>query len=80
MVEVVYRSCVGRRVRDNEKPKKITKPELDGDTYLIAQAVNHNAELLESALNRIEKLEKGERKEDTMQQAPEGKQISKGQT
>ena len=40
------------------KVKKITKPELDGDTYLIVQAVNHNAELLESALNRIKELEK----------------------
>ena len=40
------------------KVKKITKPELDGDTYLIAQAVNHNAEVLESALDRIKELEK----------------------
>lgn len=42
------------------KVKKITKPELEGDTYLIAQAVNHNAELLEGALNRIKELEKEE--------------------
>ena len=40
------------------KVKKITKPELDGDTYLIAQAANHNAELLGNALNRIKELEK----------------------
>lgn len=40
------------------KVKKITKPELEGDTYLIAQAVNHNAELLEDLLDRIDKLEK----------------------
>lgn len=40
------------------KVKKITKPELEGDTYLIAQAVNHNAELLGNALNRIKELEK----------------------
>ena len=40
------------------KVKKITKPELDGDTYLIAQAVNHNAELLENALDRIKELKK----------------------
>ena len=38
--------------------KKITKPTLEGDTYLIAQAVNHNAELLGNALNRIKELEK----------------------
>ena len=46
------------------KVKKITKPELDGDTYLIAQAVNHNAELLEGALNRIKELEKQLEKEE----------------
>ena len=40
------------------KVKKITKPELEGDTYLIAQAANHNAELLGNALNRIKELEK----------------------
>lgn len=40
------------------KVKKITKPELDGDTYLIAQAVNHNAEVLEDVLNKIKALEK----------------------
>lgn len=37
--------------------KKITKPTLEGDTYLVAQAVNHNAEVLEKVLNRLEKLE-----------------------
>lgn len=40
------------------KAKKITKPELEGDTYLIAQAVNNNAEVLEDALNRIKALER----------------------
>ena len=40
------------------KVKKITKPTLEGDTYLIVQSVNHNAELLENALNRIKELEK----------------------
>lgn len=40
------------------KVKKITKPELEGDTYLIAQAVNHNAKLLENALNIIKELKK----------------------
>lgn len=40
------------------KAKKITKPELDGDTYLIVQSVNYNAELLENALDRIKELEK----------------------
>ena len=48
------------------KAKKITKPELDGDTYLIAQAVNHNAELLEGALNRIKELEKRLAKEEVV--------------
>lgn len=43
------------------KVKKITKPELEGDTYLIAQAVNHNAELLENVLDRIKELEKVEK-------------------
>lgn len=40
------------------KVKKVSKPTLECDTYLIAQAVNHNAEVLEDALNRISKLEK----------------------
>lgn len=48
----------GRKRGGRMKVKKITKPELDGDTYLIAQAVNHNAELLKNALDRIEELEK----------------------
>ena len=40
------------------KVKKITKPELDGDTYLIVQTVNYNAKLLENALNIIKELKK----------------------
>ena len=39
------------------KVKKVSKPTLEGDTYLVAQAVNHNAEVLEKVLNRLEKLE-----------------------
>ena len=39
------------------KVKKVSKPTLEGDTYLVARAVNHNAEVLEGALNRLEKLE-----------------------
>jgi uncharacterized protein YllA (UPF0747 family) len=45
------------------KVKKVSKPTLECDTYLIAQAVNHNAEVLENALNRIEELEKRLNKE-----------------
>lgn len=41
-----------------KKVRKVSKPTLHVDTYLIAQAVNHNAELLEGALNRIKELEK----------------------
>ena len=40
------------------KVKKVSKPTLEGDTYLVARAVNHNAEVLEGALNRIKELEK----------------------
>lgn len=47
------------------KTRKITKPTLEGDTYLVAQAVNHNAEVLENALNRIKELEKRLEKEKT---------------
>lgn len=46
-----------------EKVKKITKP-FEGDTYLVAQAINRNAEMLENALKRIEKLEKDKRKDE----------------
>lgn len=45
------------------KVKKITKP-FEGDTYLVAQAINRNAEMLENALKRIEKLEKDKRKDE----------------
>lgn len=40
------------------KVKKVTKQEPYGYTRLIEQVVNHNAEVLEDALNRIKKLEK----------------------
>ena len=40
------------------KVKKVTKQEPYGYTRLIEQVVNHNAEVLEDALNRISKLEK----------------------
>ena len=40
------------------KVKKISNPTLVCDHYLVAQAVNYNAEVLEDALNRISKLEK----------------------
>lgn len=44
-----------------KKIKKITKP-FEGDTYLVAQAINRNAEVLEDALRRIWELEKDKRK------------------
>ena len=44
--------------------KKVSKPALEGDTYLVAQAVNHNAEVLEKVLNRIKELEKSMTKEE----------------
>jgi len=46
------------------KVKKVSKPTLHCDTYLIAQAVNHNAEVLEDVLNRIKELEKRLAQED----------------
>lgn len=46
------------------KVKKVSKPTLHGDTYLVAQAVNNNAEVLENALNRIKELEKQLEKEE----------------
>ena len=38
--------------------KKVSKPALHADTYSVACVVNNNAEVLESALNRIKELEK----------------------
>lgn len=43
--------------------KKITKQAPYGDTRIIIQAVNHNAEVLECALNRIKESEKQLEKE-----------------
>jgi hypothetical protein len=53
------------------KAKKITKPTLEDDTYLVAQAVNHNAEVLENALNRIKELEKRMTKEEVIAEIEE---------
>lgn len=53
------------------KVKKITKPTLEGDTYLVAQAVNNNAEVLENALNRIKALEREPFKNAYIQAAKE---------
>jgi hypothetical protein len=61
------------------KAKKVSKPTLECDTYLIAQAVNHNAEVLEDALSRIKKLEKRMAKEETDGKPHEIEEFSKSE-
>jgi hypothetical protein len=61
------------------KVKKLSKPALEDDTYLIAQAVNHNAEVLEEALNRIKKLENRMTKEETAGKPIEIEEFSKSE-
>jgi hypothetical protein len=61
------------------KVKKVSKPTLECDTYLIAQAVNHNAEVLEEALNRIKKLENRMTKEETAGKPIEIEEFSKSE-
>lgn len=51
------------------KVKKVSKP-FEGDNYMVAQAINRNAEVLEDALRRIEKLERQRKDEETTKEDP----------
>ena len=61
------------------KVKKVTKQEPYGYTRLIEQVVNHNAEVLESALGRIKELEKHLTKEKRAEKLLNFEEFSKSE-